>query len=105
VFVASRVPYDLSVLSSAVLDHQEALPIAARIEVEVRDAALADMRLQLERAQDRAALLEKAAAERLALIEEQQRRAAVLESAASDRLTIIENLKAEIHALQRASGR
>ena len=85
------------------MDHRERLPFAERLEVAIRDAALVDMRLQLEHVQDRAALLEKAAAERLALIEEQQRRVAVLEAAANERLAVIEALTGEIQALRRTN--
>jgi SAM-dependent methyltransferase len=66
VFVASTKRHDLPVLSPVVLDQQEYLPFASRAEIEVRDAALEDMRVQIERANERASVLEATAAERLA---------------------------------------
>jgi hypothetical protein len=85
VFVASRQPYDLPVLSSVLLSRQEYLPYSTRAEVEVRDEALEDMRRRLEHANntirnmtERAAVLESAAAERLATVEQSHRAAAAL---------------------------
>ena len=75
VLVASRREQNLPVLSSELLDHQERLEHATRAEVEVRDMALEDLRQQilslqdqLQRANERAALLQSAAEERLALL-------------------------------------
>jgi SAM-dependent methyltransferase len=103
VFVASQRPLDLPVLSPVILDQQEHLPFASRIEVELRDAALEDMRLQVERANQRAALLETTA-------EERQQRAALLEAAAVERLALLEEahraaaqMRAEITAFRKQS--
>jgi SAM-dependent methyltransferase len=78
VLVASKHPCDFPVLSSELLDHQERLPFVTRAEVEVRDEALEDMRRQLERANERAAMLEATAAERLKLLESVHREAEAL---------------------------
>ena len=72
-------------LSSVLLSRQEYLPYSTRAEVEVRDEALEDMRRRLEHANntirnmtERAAVLESAAAERLATVEQSHRAAAAL---------------------------
>ena len=86
VFVASQTACDLPVLSPGVLDHQELPPSATVIEVQVRDAAIEAMRLELERSHERAGILDATAQERLAIIRLQEERIAGLDKAAAERL-------------------
>lgn len=90
VLVASRRPYDLPVLSPVLLDHQERSACGSRAEIEVRDAALEDLRGQLERANAAILQLQWAA-------EESGRCAQSLEAAQDT----VNHLRAEISAFRK----
>lgn len=110
VLVASRRPLDLPALSPVLLDVQEPLEAVTRQEVEIRDAALEDVRRRLEFANatidamtERNAVLEQAAADRLALVQEVERAAKERQAALEQAHQAAAELRAEIQSFRSKS--